>query len=130
MIKAGYLLQITTWENDGDNYSTKSFSGLDYNECVFMAKVCELFASRYSNLKGFGNSDRRDSQVFNAYRELLSDFKKNYGELPLDFDEEEDDYISDILYDIVGTWCDGDYWRVVENYKVYYFNQDVSEVIL
>lgn len=28
MIKAGYQVQVTSWENDGDNYNTISIDGL------------------------------------------------------------------------------------------------------
>lgn len=129
MIKTGYLIQITTWENDADNYSTKSYDGLTYNKCLFMAELCKLFASRYSGLKGFGNSETSNSKVYEAYRQLLVNFEKEHGQVPVSFDEIEDDYISDALYDIIGMWGEGEYWRVVESYKVYHVKQPIEEVV-
>jgi hypothetical protein len=58
-LKPGYLLKITTWENDGDNYNTKELHGLSEMETNFVIDVCELFYScnGWGAEDVFGNAD-------------------------------------------------------------------------
>ena len=152
-MKPGYLLKITTLENDADNYNTKEVAGLEKTEAIFLIKVCELFKSCNRDGK-YGNAD-----VHSSYREVsrhrssdegmvedimaLSDKHRveHGGKIPQDWNWREyktngnkiedvcRDYYNDLLYDLgLGTWCEGEYRRVFDSYKVFYIPGEVEEV--
>lgn len=155
-IKPGYLLKITTWENDADNYNTKEIAGLKKSEAVFLIKVCELFKSCNSKDKGYGNADvwysgyinhptypsRTDEGMVEDIMSLSDKHRvENGGEIPKDWNWREykanghkiedvcRDYYSDLLYDIgLGTWGEGEYRRVFESYKIFYVPGEIEDV--
>ena len=46
LIPAGYRVEVTSWENDGDNYNTKSISGIKSESAVkFIVEICKLHKS-------------------------------------------------------------------------------------
>ena len=51
VIPAGYRVSVTSWENDGDNYNTKTIEGLESNQVSMIVAVCQLMKSGlYGNL--------------------------------------------------------------------------------
>ena len=57
-ISAGYRLIVTSWENDADNYKTKSMDGLSEEATYFLGALIKLFYSKNNPPKGkvcFGN---------------------------------------------------------------------------
>ena len=72
----GYMLRITSWENDGDDYRTVEHQGLTLEEVKFYVEVANLFKSCNDWKKpGFGNSDEPDNEtVFTAVIEIASKY--------------------------------------------------------
>lgn len=90
MIKKGYQLHITTWENDADHYKTKVISGLDVYDCKFIIELCSLFTSASSS-KGFGN--RGATENGDRHNSCIDDIKSSV-EVVL---QKHGDFISDLL---------------------------------
>ena len=135
-IKAGYRVTITSWENDADNYNTKSIDGLTENEVRFLKPLCEILKSGNGYYKDgcFGNMyDPSDSgienlrlaviEVVNANLHLTNDpnwkeiLEENEGEFILD-------YYMDIMYDL-GLTCGQQYTRVLEKFTVEYIPETI-----
>ncbi len=76
-IKAGYRLTVTSWENDGDNYNTKSQDGLTKEESVFLVELITLFKSRHNRhglSRTFGNMyDPSDKEIEENYANMYKD---------------------------------------------------------
>lgn len=49
MIKAGLMLEIDSWENDGDYNRTKQISGLTDEEVLFLIDLLSLFEGKFGN---------------------------------------------------------------------------------
>jgi hypothetical protein len=123
-IKPGYMLQIDTWENDGDNDNTIILTGLNKDEVEFYIRVASLFNSN----QGFGNTYNKDEEIAKEIDSIVEEFKNSNKSIPVDWlgDEYyEDEYYEDCLNDLIGRWNEGEYWRVFDNFKVY----DVPVVI-
>lgn len=104
-IKEGYHIEVTTWENDGDNYKTESFHVLTWDQVHSRISLCELFGSKGT----LGNSDTSyedDNDVSEAVKE---------------FGLTEDD-----AHEYIGTWSEGEYWRNVERINVFFTPKDVT----
>jgi len=88
LYKKGYLLKVTTWENDGDDYKTQEIDGLDENELKFYIELAERFKSEYQKNKktknigtcNLGNNEQPLYILFATIHELL----KKYNFFPID----------------------------------------------
>lgn len=170
-IEPGYMLKITTWENDADNYNTLTKTGLTKEDTIFYIKVAKLFIScNNRDAKenyAFGNSDvfrtwdiedfpiegpypdrsgeryrRRDDMMLPLRaKEVIDAHKAEYGSVPEYYEYDNPkwgkapvsykdfrDFFNDVLYDLVGKWCDGDYWRVFENFEVFLVPGEIKNV--
>ena len=116
-IPKGYAVAVTSWENDGDNRSTKTVYGLDENEVKFVLELADLFKSENSydlGDRGIGNSDYND--VTPDF--LESGLREVFNIPPCNTD---DGY----WWGLIGAWCDGDYIRVFDSADVYWFAEPV-----
>lgn len=128
-IVPGYRVQVTTWENDGDNYNTEAMDGLDENEVRFVLHVCKLFGSSFPN--SLGNEDLHGEAFVLALQVHLTNFD---GTIPSDWvpagDEEE--YLEDFYCDLLGNLgingTEYGYWRVFEDAQVYLVPQPILNV--
>ena len=132
-MKPGYLLKITTWENDADNYNTVDFDGLDVNQTNMLIDIAELFESRHSQ-QGFGNSDcsgaNRDL-LFSKIDAIIEEYRSKGTVIPEQWDKQNpdfadymagpyaDDFYSDPIYDMIGIWREGELYRVFDDYQVF-----------
>lgn len=79
IIKEGYRISVTTWENDGDNYKTKAFDGLTLLQTKFVYMLCLVCRSRNSRHDEtcIGNMyDPSDDETFAANAVLIAAVKK------------------------------------------------------
>lgn len=143
-IKPGYMIKITTWENDGDNYNTVSKEGLTADEARFYWEVAHLFTSknyRQEEAVTYGNADVGTvrEEVNDSIGLIAQRFREKGLGIPKDWDIEAyedkewlekygDDFYSDSLYDIVGIWCEGEYYRVFESAEVFLIPEAIKNV--
>lgn len=137
-IKAGYRIEVVTWENDADHYKTKSVDGLSEDEVAEIVKYLKLF--KKSDWEGgLGNAyDPSDSFIdryIKTLQELYEANKPVWDEL-LGAEEGEIEDFSEWVADCVGHELGvhgGDFFtRVVEEFTISYTPveivlEDVSE---
>ena len=131
-----YSLKITTWENDGDNYSTHEIRSEDRGYIKFLIEIASLFYSKHSHYNDdkvyFGNADSALSgEIYKAIDSLVHKYVRENVDVQDWLNGLEcHDWYWDLLYDEVGisTWNDGEYWRVFESFKVEILPSDVRDV--
>jgi hypothetical protein len=112
VIEKGYTIEVTSWENDGDNYNTESMTVETLEEARRIYRVCnELFKS--DDEGGVGNSMSGESE------EVIEEYIENNPELKLTERE-----IRDLSYDLMGSSEYYDY-RVCESVSVTYSPEDI-----
>lgn len=130
LIKKGYNIEVTSWENDADNYRTKTYTveTLEFAEVIL--KMCkELFETYHDGKQiGIGNmTDREDHES-----RIIQWVKKN----PAIFKNKETikdvyvvDYIMDLNYSLMGG---SEYYhsRVFDKGCIYYSEKDVTVPII
>lgn len=138
-VKPGYQLHITSWENDADNYRTVILSALTYEDVKFIIRVVEHFHSQWrtnseTSFK-FGNTNivRYDSEDeckgYLAIKEAYEYCKPSSSQLLADVEaalEDKDDY--DFIYEWIGTWMEGEKYRVFDSVEVYYIPEEIENV--
>lgn len=125
-IPTGYQLQVTTWENDADDYKTQIISGLSFNEVLFYVEFASRFVSINAEVPGLGNEDHDDETL----KEVLDEVMKNHF-LGIDLEKRLDSpnfdiraFVESVLGSPVGY--DDSFCRVFSRYKVLYFDIPVS----
>jgi hypothetical protein len=136
VVSKGYTITCTSWENDGDNYNTKSIVVESKDKAEAIYKLCTILfkSENRSGSKGIGNPQDLDEDV----QEKITNFFKKYPIL-LDEDqhrelieiedkEEEQDFYVDIcaewMYELLGGSEDY-YCRVAEKTTVTYSEVDI-----
>ena len=129
---AGYILEVTTWENDADNYKTVPIYGLELNDVKFLIKFFSHFKSSSRNSVNFGNSDLDPENT----AKIMEVFKKTFNECPpsspdifadfKEFIDNEWDINECLIYDIIGTWYESQMYRVADNFNVYYVPVEIE----
>ena len=117
-IQAGYRLTVVSWENDGDNYNTKTIDGLSIERVRLLVDLCRLHASRNIS-RGFGNMyDANDDERL-AYHTAIQDVLDKHP-VSMDIDEAES-----ILYDLALQGGEF-YTRVLDKFKVEYIPHQIN----
>lgn len=146
-IKAGIMLSITSWENDGDNYNTKTKTGLCEDEAKFWLALAKLFGGDdYAN-----KSENTCIDQYELAREFLKLTKVYHSGFACatdgwdvsavqvilsEDDDEQEEQLEQILslgselqYDVLGS-CEYTTYRVFESYTAFLVPQDINEMKL
>lgn len=122
MIKQGHMLRVTSWENDGDCYNTKTFDGLSLPQVIALVAFCKFLGQNCSD---------------QDYDVSLASFKyDNFPSIPGMIDEFDptvgdwDEYLQDIVYSLVGYAYESGTLRVMDKYDVHYIPCDIQEVTI
>lgn len=114
-MRKGYALQVTSWENDGDNYNTITMDGLSKEDVPIIITFCTLFYSKSNNNGGLGNSSYSEQYLIDT---AVGNFEKEYPELAN----------QELQYDLgLGG---NEYYaaRVFDSVKVLYIPVDIEDV--
>ena len=125
MIKAGYQITITSWENDADNYKDVTIGGLTKDRVKYIIAMCSLFTSnKHGNLYDV----RHDSQeVFLARLDMVA-VASAYTDV---LEPNEIEYICEDPSEYMNTFISNgtDYtFRVFDSYKVHLMPIDIADV--
>lgn len=136
-IKAGYMFEVKTWENDADHRMTKTVDGFTKDQAVAINAFLQLF--KQSDWQGgFGNIyDPSFDQIdkFNMkLKEIYLAHKDAFDSMNITPDEDvlnegEDDVYTELFWDLkdkLGISSSEFYTRKVESVKVYLLKQDVE----
>ena len=116
MIKAGYAIEITSWENDGDFYNTKRFDGLSLEDCRWRVAVCEYM---HKNMRQEGLNEEHVIAIYN----MLPVACRNAESI-----DDQYDIVSDVIYNLVGYEYESGLPRVCESWSVYFIQSAIEEV--
>lgn len=122
MIKKGYQLQITSSENDGDNYNTITLDGLEKDDVEFYINFLKVV--RYMEFENRYESDITDTEAEKFKDELLEIYD---GNIPEKFNECYSDNIYEISQKLLG-YSECYTTRVYESHQVYYFPEDIADI--
>lgn len=115
IIPAGYIVEVTTSENDSDNYKTEVVNGLSREEAKFIHQYCSLFNScNYHKDPGFGNAKIRKRH--DELSVLVTNMYLDHGFDPTNV---PDAVHEESLDELIGWWNDGENHRVLEGITVY-----------
>lgn len=125
MIKAGYQITITSWENDGDNYNNITLSGLTKARVTYIIAMCKLFTStKHGNLY---DSYCNSAEVSLAQIDMAA-LASAYTDV-VDSDELDCLFLEPVEY-MTQFLGNGEYFtfRVFDSYKVHYIPVDIADV--
>lgn len=129
-IKKGYTLTVTSWENDGDNYNTKSKTVATEEEAKIWNDMMQLCKSKNNQKPGvikLGNS----CNFTIGQKELIINFIKQHHKLLIkdrDIDVNDDEeliyYFRDLAGELLGN---SEYYacRVMEDCVITYSDIDI-----
>lgn len=132
VINKGYTLTVTSWENDGDNYNTKSLTVDSIEEAKSYYNLMQLCKSKNSKrekgIMSFGNmTDEFNISQTNFIISFLTDNSVLLSNFDNDCDKDEDFYLDafqELIYHLLGS---SEYYtcRVMESCIVTYSKEDI-----
>jgi hypothetical protein len=141
MIKAGIMLEVTSWENDGDFYQTKQLSGLTDSEAIMLIEFLNLF-SREGKFGNNGVDEVSRDEFIKSVEIIIAhhyDTFISFFEHDLDSSINDDEYFIELIHEVL---CDkilgyseeyNDvpyFFRKCESIKVYNVPGDIFEMNL
>ncbi len=139
MIKSGYLLIVSSWENDGDNGRDKLVAGLSNEDIQFYV---ELFKKthRYQNESALSAKEvlKCVHPTVCKWLDQMSEDTRSFWTYEGEEDPEDEaladfycEGIEDHLTGYTTDYQDERYFiRRIESYKVYYLPQDLTEIMV
>jgi hypothetical protein len=123
VIKAGYRITVTSWENDADNYNTKTLGGLNEHEAGYHVDLLKLIAgSHCSDETVFGNMYEPEDSEVEAFEKAVTEVLEKHKKLEVEYDPL--DIAIDMLYKYTGG--SEDYLtRVVESIVVEFVPHEI-----
>lgn len=129
----GYLIRCTTWENDGDNYSTQAMDGIESVEDKdFLVALASKFCSTNSKHQGMGNEEHDHYTLCEVINDLLEEHPGVSASLrdellPM-LNEESEGEVQDWLdSNLLGSPVDYDhgFCRVIEYVEVHFVQDPI-----
>jgi hypothetical protein len=121
IIKAGYRLSVTSWENDADNYQTHSIDGLSEEKVKNLIKLVSLFESSSNSKNKFGNLYEPSEEKIEKMDAELIKFNDVLGYKHAKNDEDHINYIKEKWLSELGIYSSGEFYtRVFGDYTVEY----------
>ena len=117
---SGWWIEVTTWENDGDNYSTKIHE-FEVGDSMAFIQLAVKYAQLHEHDSDFSNmfdpTDEEREERNHALEELIESFNLS--------EEWDADSLDQYFGYALGIMGEDFYTRVVEMIKVYYTPVDI-----
>lgn len=126
-VKKGYTIAVTSWENDGDNYRTKSITVDSKEKTEAIVKLCDTVFQSCHNYKGFKGIGNMMEDEGEHAREIILPFMK--ANPVLCNGETNDDVLVEICENLKDELMGGSEWyysRVCEKVIVTYSDKDIE----
>jgi hypothetical protein len=129
-IQAGYLLQVTSWENDADFYNTKSLDGLTKSQVQW--RIAFLNA-----LKEDDSFDDESVPYVDIAAKITNElgiecviWNDNVPDYPngLEDEDAQREYYCGLAYDMLGATEYGCGRRIVDSYSVYCIPDKLEDI--
>lgn len=125
-VKQGYLISVTTWENDADDFSTQYFDGLTLEEVNMFSNVLSIFKPAYHGGEDLCNEDFDviEHGIRSHLDKLLSESKISQDFVDKYFPRHN---LLKALQTILGepVQYDYDFIRVFDEMKVYFVDKPI-----
>ena len=119
-----YSLEITSWENDADNYVTKYIHNLKRNEVDCLLTLLSLFKNRkYTNMSIWSEVGCLFDELQEKFDTTISELKRGINLSDFLFDIDLDDFL-----DEVGMCSEEFRVRVLESVNVYKLQGNIIKV--
>lgn len=116
LIRAGYRVSVTSYENDADNFNTEVIDGLSESQAQFVVKLCKLHKSGE-----YGNMYEPTEREVDEYEKAVTELFKEAHDIPLDWEITDFDSMQEAI-SALGLCSIGDYYtRVCDSIMVEYF---------
>jgi hypothetical protein len=132
LYRAGYLIRVTSWENDGDNYNTKEIQVDTEQEARDVVAFCDMFGSNSPSEHDIGNlCDGEGNEARPAFRAFYFSHPGFVNLTLSDYEDEEEetdaicDAMMEVAYDLGLSGGEYFYTRVSESVTVYRIPADV-----
>ena len=129
---AGYLIRVTSWENDGDNYNTREIQVTTEQEARDIVDFCNMFGSSSNNKYDIGNLCDGEGDTARPAFHAFYESHPNFVNLTLtDYKDEEEeadaicDAMMEVAYELGLSGSEYFYTRVCESVQVYRIPADV-----
>lgn len=124
--EAGYTLEVTSWENDGDNYATHSATFKSKEEAVAVRDMAEVvFQSCNNGDGGIGNANDSEEIAGVIINYLLANPKLvEINNIDITNEDSCEEMIMDYNSRLMG-YSEWYYSRVLESAELYYVKEDV-----
>jgi hypothetical protein len=122
----GYTIEVTSWEDDGDNYATKRIVVQDKEYAVAILQMCkDIFVSRKDGEGEGGIGNMMDNEYEDGQEVIL----EYVADKPIIKGNEIDldSVITKVMiinYDLMGS-CELYFSRVFERGCIYYSDKDI-----
>lgn len=123
IISKGYILEVVSWENDGDYYRTKTITVKKKEKALALYTLCTTLFNNNSSY-GIGNNCEISSKDKERIKNFFSKNKQLFPKLDIEDTEQLIDYCMDKAYDLMGS---SEYYsiRVCESCTVFYSPEDI-----
>jgi 8-oxo-dGTP pyrophosphatase MutT (NUDIX family) len=133
-----YRVEVKSWENDGDHYSTQVLNVSTIEEARFLKELFNAFNScNDSDDSGFGNTNIEIPVLREFFEDLLEQHPASikFSNIFKDVsDELDDDSIQDVITQLLGVpvdyewgfFADGPFCRVADSFDMYHVNHQES----
>ena len=135
LYRSGYLVRVTSWENDGDYRNTKEIQLDTLDHVVTVVALCKLLGPGPGS--DFGNMYEPDEEELQQFEQAIAALPgikhfihDNFSDSEADIENPESsmsymDYILEFLYELGLTGSEHFFTRVCESIKVYHIPVDV-----
>lgn len=122
-LKKGYLLSVTSWENDGDNYNTVILDGLEKEDVDFYLNFIIIFIKL--NLENRCDEGITDEEV----EQFKNEINKVYGnDIPEKYKDCAVDCYS-ILSTISDVFSNSEFCtRKYSSHSIYYIPEEIKDI--
>ena len=121
LMKEGYTLRVTSWENDADNYRTIDIAGLSKEEVKGLVAVCD-YCSKTNTESSIANEDSVSEEAKKRINKILEEHPI-LNQYIVDIDEYENP-INDITNMLFG-YSEWYLCRVCDKYEIFYTPEDI-----
>ncbi len=108
--KGKFIIEVTSYECDGDYYKTEVLGGLSKDEVFFVKEFLSYFKSSET---GLGNTEIEDDGLSLA-KEIAQNFKVSDDFVEL--------FVDDDFHRLIGIWKNGEMWRCFARAAIYRVN--------
>lgn len=134
----GYLLKVQVYERDADHYDKIEHNVPNKEQVRFLLEFYKMFGPTYKNGANWGNTKTPIETIITEVEKLKYEYRLKYGpkSIPEIFqltpeeliDLDLNDIYSDILYDTIGRWNYGEYWRVFDLFEVFLIPEGIQNI--